>query len=295
MTIPWETQDGQAVPWRNCVRVRQKQRVAGRASGLLLLLAVLLLLDGLLAVMRTDSGQVDLLPGQTVVLSGPVAVKTPRPGDVQVRFVPETASLQFVLEGFFTGHWFGNGMWRGEVRALKQSLGPEEAGRYELQLSFRGAVTQAPQKYVVLLWESEAAQRAASPSWVYRLTGWNSFVLAADLGGLGLLCGLITYGLGRRAFHCLTALGCSEVFRVSPTAPRHIWCLAAGLRGPHPGDSLPLLDAAGKPLGEVQVELLHKNVLELVVQNGAMQDDSLVQPGCLVCGRSVADSSGQGT
>lgn len=261
--------------WNACRQTRQRQRLVGKVSALLLAVALLGLIDGLLAGMRAGSDQVEILSGQAVPLSGPSALKNPLNSDVQVRFTPENAPLHFNLEGFFTGYWFGNGMWRGEVRAEPQA----EPGSYELRLSFKGATAQSAQKFVLVVWADEEAQRAGSLSWIRRITGWNPFMLAAWCAGLGLVCSALTYLLGRRYFRLLTQLGCGEVFRVSAEgAPCHIWCLASGPGTPRPGEARQILDAAGQPLGEARAEKAHKGVLELV-----MLDDVPVLPGCLVC------------
>lgn len=101
----------------------------------------------------------DLLPGEAISLSGPSALKNPLDSDVLIRFKPENAPLHFNLEGFFTGYWFGNGMWRGGVQAEPQA----EPGSYELRVSFKGAAGQAEQPFVLVVWADEAAGRAGSP------------------------------------------------------------------------------------------------------------------------------------
>lgn len=267
--------------WQACRQARRRQRLVGKVSAFLLAVALLGLIDGLLAEMRTGSNQVDLLPGEAISLSGPSALKNPLDSDMLVRFKPENAPLHFNLEGFFTGYWFGNGMWRGEVQAEPQA----EPGNYELRVSFKGATGQAEQPFVLVVWADEAAQRAGSPSYIRRIADWNPFILAAWSGGLGIVCGVGTYLLGRRYLRLLTELGCSEVFRVSQNStPCHVWCLASGPKAPRPGDLRMVLDADGRPLGEARAEKLHKGVLELV-----LLEDAPVLPGVLVCLRPAAD------
>lgn len=201
--------------WQACRQARRRQRLVGKISAFLLAVALLGLMDGLLAEMRTGSNQVDLLPGEAISLSGPSALKNPLDSDVLIRFKPENAPLHFNLEGFFTGYWFGNGMWRGGVQAEPQA----EPGSYELRVSFKGAAGQAEQPFVLVVWADEAAQRAGSPSYIRRIADWNPFILAAWSGALGIVCGVGTYLLGRRYLRLLTELGCSEIFRVSRNSP----------------------------------------------------------------------------
>lgn len=267
--------------WQACRQARRRQRLVGKISAFLLAVALLGLMDGLLAEMRTGSNQVDLLPGEAISLSGPSALKNPLDSDVLIRFKPENALLHFNLEGFFTGYWFGNGMWRGGVQAEPQA----EPGSYELRVSFKGAAGQAEQPFVLVVWADEAARRAGSPSYIRRIADWNPFILAAWSGVLGIVCGVGTYLLGRRYLRLLTELGCSEIFRVSRNSPPcRIWCLASGPKAPRPGDLRMVLDADGRPLGEARAEKLHKGVLELV-----LLEEAPVLLGGLVCLRPAAD------
>lgn len=268
--------------WQSLRRYRRIQRFWGGCAALLLAVALLGLLDGVQALMRLGADHLEILPGGSETLSGPCPFKNPLNSDIQARFTPENAPLHFSLEGFFAGYWFGNGMWRGEVRAEPEA-GP---GRYELRIAFKGAAAQSAQKYVLLLRADEASLRAASPSWVRRLTGWNAFIAAAWFGCLGTLCGLRTYLLGRRCFELLRRLGCSEIFRVSANgASCHIWCLASRADTPRPGEVCRVLNDAGQALGAARAEKAHKGVLELIMLDGVS-----VLPGCLLCLRPADDS-----
>ncbi|MBD5539470.1 MAG: hypothetical protein HDQ94_05695, partial [Desulfovibrio sp.] len=178
-------------------------------SGILLAVALLGLFDGLLAEMRTGTSQLELLPGESLTLSGPAALKNPVSSDLVARVTPPDAPLRFTLEGFFTGYWFGNGMWRGEVMAE-----PDAApGSYGLRITFRGAVGQAPQVYTLVIHEDATARREASLSFLRRWLDVNPFILAALCGGAGVALGAATYAFGRRHVRLLAALGCSEIYR----------------------------------------------------------------------------------
>lgn len=140
--------------WQSLRRYRRIQRFWGGCAALLLAVALLGLLDGVQALMRLGADHLEILPGGSETLSGPCPFKNPLNSDIQARFTPENAPLHFSLEGFFAGYWFGNGMWRGEVRAEPEA-GP---GRYELRIAFKGAAAQSAQKYVLLLRADEASQ-----------------------------------------------------------------------------------------------------------------------------------------
>ncbi|WP_297048795.1 hypothetical protein [uncultured Desulfovibrio sp.] len=272
--------------WRSAALARARQHRLGLISGLLLAVALVGLIDGLLAEMRAGTNQLELLPGEAATVSGPAALKNPVTSDLVARFTPPDAPLRFTLEGFFTGYWFGNGMWRGEVRAE-----PEAApGRYGLRVSFRGALGQAAQNYTLVIREDAAAQRAGSLSVLRRWFGANPFLLATFCGGFGVLLGAATYAFGRRHARLLAGMGCSEIYRVGRAdGTWRIWCLAAGPLAPRPGSVRMVLDPAGNIIGEARVEHLRKGSLELT-----LLDAQAPPHGSLVCLRppSVAPDAG---
>ena len=261
--------------WHAAALARKWQHALGLGSGVLLAVALLGLFDGLLAEMRAGTNQLEMLPGESLTLSGPAALKNPVTSDLVARLTPPDAPLRFTLEGFFTGYWFGNGMWRGEIAAL-----PEAApGRYGLRITFRGAIGQAPQVYTLVVHEDAAARRADSLSFLRRWLDVNPFVLAALCGALGVLLGGATYTFGRRHVRLLAELGCSEVYRAAPSgAGLRLWCLAAKAMVPRPGTLCPVLDTDGAAIGEARVEQWRKGSLELT-----LLDAGTLPVGSLVC------------
>ena len=253
-------------------------------SGLLLAVALLGLFDGLLAEMRGGSNRLELLPGESVTISGPAALRNPIASDLVARFSPPGAPLRFTLEGFFTGYWFGNGMWRGEVTA-EPGAAP---GSYGLRVSFRGAPGQAPQVYTLDIREDAAARRAASLSFLRRWLDVNPFLLAAVCGLAGIALGIATYAFGRRHVRLLAAMGCSEIYRASADdGACRIWCLAAGALAPRPGTVRMVLDGEGVLIGEARVEGWRKGSLELTLLDGGAPPQ-----GALVCLRPPSTAGG---
>lgn len=269
--------------WQAASLARQRQHRLGLISGILLAVALAALFDGLLAEMRQGVNQLELLPGESITLSGPAALKNPIASDLLARFTPPEAPLRFNLEGFFTGYWFGNGMWRGEVRAEPEAL----PGSYGLRVSFRGATGQAPQNYTLIVHEDTQAKRTASLSVLKRWLDVNPFVLAAVCGGLGIFLGAATYVFGRSHARRLAALGCSEIYRTAVKGDSvRIWCLAQG-QAPRPGTARMVLEASGTIIGEARVEQQRKGSLELTLLDARPLPD-----GCLVCLRPPSTAGG---
>lgn len=261
--------------WQASRKIRSRQRGLGRLSAFLLAVALVGLIDGLLAQMRTGSDFLELLPGDAMVLSGPLPLKNPVTSDVQAQFLPGNAPLHFRLDEFFAGYWLGNGMWRGTLTAEPLA----EQGSHALRVWFRGTAPSTAQTFNVRVWEDETARRAGSASFIRRFTGWNPFVPAAACGIIAVLCGCRVYVLGRRYAHLAAALGCGEVFRLRmEEGGCRLWCLLYGLKAPPAGQACTVLDAQGNALGEAEVDAQRKGVLELL-----MRAPEGVLPGSLVC------------
>lgn len=259
--------------WRDASAARKWQRLAGRASCVFLAIALVALFDGLVAEMRGGSNELELLPGQSISLSGPAALKNPLNSDLKATFSPERSFLHFNLEGFFTGYWFGSGMWRGSVGAGMDA----EPGHYGLRIAFRGASAQSAQKYAINIYADAKAMREASRSFFRRLLDVNPFICAALAGLSGLLLGIATYFFGRRYAKFLALLGLSEIYRAN-AADGRLWCLAPRDLAPREGNARMVLDSSGKLRGEARVESWRKGKLELVLLDGLAAPE-----GALVC------------
>lgn len=261
--------------WHLAQKSRKIQRFAGLVSGIFLALALLALFDGLLAQMRTGSNELEMLPGEEMTISGPVAVKNPLHSDVRARFNPLSAPLNFELEGFFTGYWFGGGMWRGRIVSDPEA----HAGTYGLAITFKGASARVAQKYVIRVFENKMAMREASMSVFRRIFDLNPFIIAAMAGLAGIVCGLVTYYFGRKYADALRALGLAEIYRACKTDGL-VWCYAPRSLAPHAGNARMVFDHNGNLLGEARAECWEKGKLRMTMLDGfAAEEGSLV---CLV-------------
>lgn len=249
--------------WRQAAGERLRQRFLGRISGILLAIALAALFDGLLAQMRVGHQELDLLPGESITISGPVALRNPLASDIIASFAPEGAPLRFELDGFFTGYWFGSGMWRGRIEALPEA----DTGRYILRVSFRGASARNAQRYALNIYADASAMRAASLSFIRRYTGFNPFLLAAFAGCLGILLGSATYFFGRGYTRKLHALGLAQIYsRNESEAVIH--CLAPKELAPPAGSDRIVLAVDGRVVGKARVLSWQKGKLKLKILDG---------------------------
>lgn len=259
--------------WPKAIRERQRQRFFGTASGIFLALALLALLDGLIAQMRQGENLIQLLPGGETAISGPVAIPNPLESDLAAHFTPGDSPLEFQLEGFFSGYWFGNGMWRGLLSATKNA----NAGDFALRIAFHGAPASTDQIYKIELFPDAAALRAASPSLFRRHTGLNTFGLSAWASAAGAFCGIITYIFGRRYHGLLAEQGLSEICASDPRNSL-IWCIVPEEMSPRSGLDRMVLDATGHVVAEARAMEWKKGRLEL-----ALLDMRAPPPRALIC------------
>lgn len=211
--------------WQALPALKERQRRTGLLAALVLGLAVLVLVDGLQALMRAGSYHLDIVAGQGTMLSGPIGIDKPRDSDLLVSVTPEGAPLSFRLDGFFASYWFGNGMWRGEIVA-EQGATP---GTYSLSVRVRGTPASATQRYEITVWSDAASQRQGAYSLTVSLLGFNPFWLSGILACIGIVPGLLSFLSGRRIVRLLWYAGFSEV---SARRPRRTAACCSGVRAP---------------------------------------------------------------
>lgn len=267
--------------WHKVQAERFRQKIFGRISAICLAMALFALADGLIAKMRSGVNELDILPGEQLAISGPAALKNPLASDLAARFTPTDAPLVFTLEGFFTGYWFGSGMWRGIVRAADNA----ETGLYELQIAFKGTGSQNTQKYLFHVYADAAAMQQGALSLFKRHLGLNAFILAAFFGSIGLICGLITYFYGHSLLKNLHKLGLAEIYWCDA---QEIMCLAPKTLAPRSGSARMVLNEAGHVLGEARVISYEKGKLRLT-----LLDLAAVPPTTLICLRHPENTDKQ--
>jgi hypothetical protein len=249
-------------------------RSCGRVSAVFIVAAIFCLADGLYSSVRVGADVLELLPGQTLMISGPSPLKNPLDSDLAAQITPPRDDVRFVLEGFFASYWFGSAMWRGAVQADAGA----EPGRRELLIRFRGAPAKSAQKFLVIVWESEDVKRAEDPSTVRRFTGVAPAMPGLVCGVAGLLFGGFTFFWGRRYLRNLSELGCSEVFRTAVTEnDRRVFCLANDRKSRWEGVSCRVFTPEGEEIGRAVAQKTAKGILEF-----SMSKDAPVNTGCLV-------------
>ena len=197
-----------------CRAAHRRQRVSGRLASALLFAALFSLIDAFRGGFFGNQGFVELLPGGTRPISGPMPPETPNIAGMIIEGQPEDGSVRLLPNAHFSGFWFGGDMWRGVLEAAPT------AGEGEWTITVRdvrGGKQNPTLVFRVRVWPDLAAKNAHSPSWITRKTGLKPFVCAGVLALCGLAAGALNYALGQRWTRLLHAQGCGEIFNVGQT------------------------------------------------------------------------------
>ncbi len=257
-------------------RIWRTQRLTGRVAMVLLALALLALFDGLRGGILGSSGQIDLIPGEKYLLSGPLPPKTERIEAFVIEGGAPDGSLRLVPEGIFTGFMFGGGMWRGHI-AVDAHARP---GISEIRVRDRFGEKQNPALvFKVRVYASAEERQAASPSFVMRRLGIEPHIVAACLGLLGVLVGCGNYLLGRKWHSVLVQHGCGEVFRLKTVDGRQeVTADMGGASGIVAGSTFRFTHPLRGDIGYGTVISCEKGHVTLYVR-----DNALVRPGDIAC------------
>jgi hypothetical protein len=188
-------------------------RLVGRISACFCTLAVLLLADGLQALMRNDFNHVDLPLGGQVLISGAMPLHAKDHTDV-IASIEGHDGISFTLLTSFKGLGFGAHMWRAALDVDAASA-PGTAVLTVLDLvPAKNAATNATitvqnpyQIYTITVWASEKAMQAAHLSFSRRLTGISAFLTAALSAACGIALGALNIFLHLAAHKALAKEG----------------------------------------------------------------------------------------
>ncbi len=210
------------------------------AASLFLMLACLM--DGTQAGGRKDPSVSELLPGQSLKISGNMP-----PGAEKLEHLllkSGAPELGLRLEETYSGFWLGGQLWRAEVSA-PATLAP---GDYPVSLSARNETSpKFTQHFTMRVFPDQRALDQASLSLSTRTLGVSPFALATALLPLGVAFGVASTLLSRRLAAALHAEGLGQVVRVQKTDDGLLASFTLGSRdGLAQGDAVEFLSQDGK-------------------------------------------------
>jgi hypothetical protein len=255
------------------IRVSHWRNLAGKAAACFCLLAVVALLDGLVAQFQEPANLFRVLPGTATEINGylPAGVH----GVEDLTYVSSSKHLRVSFAAVHKGYLLGAPMWRGMVELDSQI----EPGAYRVAVGAKEA--SAPGRtpiFHILVYSDPKSLQQASKSLIRRFTGLSPFGVAASfLPAIILAVGLVYYLSGKRE-ELLAQRGKAEIYQV--IKGDGVYEVRFGLGNVHgigPGVQVQIFDDQGEPVGTGQVEeSSQENSLALVTTDREIKVGYLV-------------------
>jgi hypothetical protein len=230
-------------------QVSRLREYTGRTAAALCVLLVLVVLDGVSAQFRHPVDLLDVVPGQSEKLTGPVTAEMKEVGELVATTDSDHIALTF--ENLQTGFWLGQKMWRGTLRISPQI----EAGEYILSVSIRNDPSGKPlSKYKIVVYRDHESYRRNALSLLVRYLDLSPWSALAVLFPLACLAFGAVFLLSRWEGELLAAEGRAEIYRIAKGDWGYEIAFGLGTRhGVQTGASFALLDEKGQQLCVVAV------------------------------------------
>lgn len=224
---------------------------AARLAALFCGVAVLGLLDGLVAQLRTPANLLHTLPGTTVPLDGPAPAAAQVPADLTAKDDtrrPEALKVQ--VTDLHRGYFLGAHRWRGTL-TVSPDLPP---GRYALAVFAAQNPGQGGAVFGVVVHPDQESLRRSSLSLLQSHLDLSPWKLSLGCVPLILAAFALVFFMSQRLEGLLAGQGLAEIYRV--VRKEGFLEVAFGLGTDHgvgPGQRLKLLGPDRRQVGEVEV------------------------------------------
>ena len=210
-----------------------RSRLLGRVSAFIFFIAMLAVFDALQTLVRHEFNSLDLVAGETVMVSGMMPADAKSVDDLLVEYegVP---GIAFEPLETYKGFWMGGFMWRANLTAdpgmqpgktyitivdviKEQAAAGDSKDDKDRSLLYGGQQNPAL-VYAVSVWPSDAARRAADNSLFRRFTGLPAFGVAIGAVLLAVATGVLNWFAFARAEKALAAHGVFYIYGVKDLA-----------------------------------------------------------------------------
>lgn len=224
---------------------------AARLAALFCGVAVLGLLDGLVAQLRTPANLIQTLPGASVPLDGPAPEVVQVPGDLTSKDdTRRPEAFQLKVTDIHRGYFLGTHRWRGTL-TVSPDLPP---GHYALAVFAARNPSQGGMVFRVVVHPDEGSLRRSSPSLLQSLLDLSPWKFTLAWVPLILAAFALVFLLSQRLEGLLAQQGMAEIYRV--VRKEGFLEVAFGLGTDHgvaPGQRLKVLGPDQSLVGEVEV------------------------------------------
>jgi hypothetical protein len=231
------------------------RRLLGGVGALLCALFFAAVLDSCVARFREPLFTVNLLPGGSEPVDGPVDHDLQAVGRLRVE--PPAGSVRLAIERFQTGYWLGGNRWIGTISAAADA----PPGRYEFKVFDRERTPAEPvAAFLAIVHADPAALKASHLSFIRRSFDFSPAAAAlACAAALFLVLGLI-YLTSLKLERLLAAAGRAEIFLVKETAEGTEVYFGLGRRhGAAAGRTVEILDRDGSPIAAAVVRTVDED------------------------------------
>ncbi|NLZ17086.1 MAG: hypothetical protein GX087_05060 [Desulfobulbaceae bacterium] len=219
---------------------------------------------------------IELLPGSSYAISGPMPPKTDTLEEMIIEGVPADGTVRLVPKALFSGFWLGGSMWRG---AIEVSPNAQEAEYVVLVKDQYGEKQNPALVFIIRIWGSQDVLNAHSSSFLTRRTGLSPFAFVAFFAFCGILTGMGNFLLGRRWTRLLAEHACSEIYKLTRSGEgTELTCDLPPGAAVVVGRQCPVFRANGEPLQSANVVSLQKKDVVLLIEG-----DNAVRVGDVVC------------
>ncbi len=237
-------------------QVNQRRDLVSKAGGILCMIALLALIDGLLVSFREPANLVKVLPGTSIEINGELIDEAHGVGELT--YTSNSDQLKVSFEAIHKGYFLGGDMWRGRLL-----VGPGIApGEYSLAVFPKRTISsrKAPAFRIIVFADALSLQKS-SASVIRRWFGISAFAVSAGcLPGILLAFGVVYYLSGRREA-LLAATGQAEVYRVTRGEGGWEIHFALGtVHGMGSGAGVVIYNEAGQQVGSGTVEAANQRI-----------------------------------
>lgn len=251
----------------------KRRKLAGRIAAFFIIIMFVALLDSCIARFSQPINVMNVLPGTSVEINGPLEEKIKNVQDLT--YVCSSDLIQVSLDKVYSGFWFGGTEWSGTL-----TISPHiEIGEYRLTVMPKVQTSKKPPvTFLIRVYQDEISYRKSSSSFIRRYTGIYPWWVIAVLFPLTVLSFLTVFYLSRKVERLMAKEGEAEVFWMGTGLTGYEIAFGLGTKhGVKPGDRLTLYNEEGRPVGTVEVQKASETD-----STGIVGFDSTVRPGYIV-------------
>lgn len=262
-------------------RILRWQKKTGILAAILFFAALFSLADSLIGGISGNRGVIELLPGSSYAISGPMPPKTESLAEMVIEGTPADDSVRIVPRAIFSGFWLGGAMWRGSIEVAATA----QEAEYVVKVRDPYGEKQNPALvYTIKIWADQSTLNAHSSSFLTRQTGQSPFLFVILCAIGGIVTGIATFALGRRWARLLSEHDCSEIFKlIQSEKGTELTCDLPAAAQVVIGMECPVFRPAGEILASATVVGLPKKDVVLLIEK-----ENDVRIGDVVCLQGAA-------